>query len=299
MKQFDAAANVNNWLGVKKATALIVSLRGDALEILQTLNEVKHKNNEDISRNQKMNENLQQYEADITSIVYLAHPTSLLDFIEQLAVQVFIDGIQDFETQQVLRLARCKNFNEYNEKKSQGPQRTTRTPENIERVREALNRSPSRSARKHASELNINREAVRRILHKDLKFHPYKLQIVQQLKERDFEAQLPLPFDLCFEHPEERADIVKVYSSKLATRIYAIHDEPRKKLKFGSNRLKTRYDARSNNRGYQAVDEVWLNNPTIKKEDRPNSRSHGKALIILLRESTIWFIESNENPRRK
>ncbi|KAJ8968446.1 hypothetical protein NQ317_004878 [Molorchus minor] len=36
IKQFDAAANVNNWSESEKATALIVSLRGDALEILQT-----------------------------------------------------------------------------------------------------------------------------------------------------------------------------------------------------------------------------------------------------------------------
>ncbi|KAJ8981436.1 hypothetical protein NQ317_015638 [Molorchus minor] len=134
MKQFDAAANVNNWSESKKATALIVSLRGDALEILQTLNEDQHKNYEDLvlqlemrfgdkhlqqvyqaqlkGRNQRINENLQQYEADIARLVYLAYPTAPRDFIEQLAVQVFIDGIRDCETQQALRLARCKKLNE-------------------------------------------------------------------------------------------------------------------------------------------------------------------------------------------
>ncbi|KAJ8968447.1 hypothetical protein NQ317_004879 [Molorchus minor] len=45
------------------------------------------------SRNQRINENLQQYEADIARLVYLAYPTAPRDFIEQLAVQVFIDGI--------------------------------------------------------------------------------------------------------------------------------------------------------------------------------------------------------------
>ncbi|KAJ8961340.1 hypothetical protein NQ317_005944 [Molorchus minor] len=134
MKQFDAAANVNNWSESEKATALIVSLRGDALEILQTLNEDQHKNYEDLvlqlemrfgdkhlqqvyqaqlkGRNQRINENLQQYEADIARLVYLAYPTAPRDFIEQLAVQVFIDGIRDCETQQALRLARCKKLNE-------------------------------------------------------------------------------------------------------------------------------------------------------------------------------------------
>ncbi|KAJ8971655.1 hypothetical protein NQ317_009216, partial [Molorchus minor] len=47
--------------------------------------------------------------------------------------------------------------------------------------------------------------------------------------------------------------------------IDAIHDEARKKLQFESDRLKTRYDARSNNSGYQAGDEVWLYNPARKK----------------------------------
>ncbi|KAJ8977260.1 hypothetical protein NQ317_003961 [Molorchus minor] len=112
--------------------------------------------------------------------------------------------------------------------------------------------------------------------------------------------ELRLPFDLRFGHPEERADdTVEDYSLKLATRIDAIHNEARKKLQFESDRLKTRYDARSNNSGYQAGDEVWLYNPARGKEDRPNSRSHGKVLILLSRGSTIWFIEFNEDPEQK
>ncbi|KAJ8966157.1 hypothetical protein NQ317_001106 [Molorchus minor] len=59
-----------------------------------------------------MNENLQQYEADIVRLAYLAYPTALQNFIEQLAVQVFIKGIRHCETQEALRLARCKKLNE-------------------------------------------------------------------------------------------------------------------------------------------------------------------------------------------
>ncbi|KAJ8978059.1 hypothetical protein NQ317_015866 [Molorchus minor] len=113
MKQFDAAANANNWSEDEKATALIVSLRGDALEILQTLNKDKHKNYEDLVLQLEMrfgNKHLQQvYQAQLK--VYLAYPTAPRDFIEQLAVQFFIDGIRDCETQQALRLARCKKLN--------------------------------------------------------------------------------------------------------------------------------------------------------------------------------------------
>ncbi|KAJ8975434.1 hypothetical protein NQ317_000170 [Molorchus minor] len=176
MKQFDAAANVNNWSESEKATALIVSLRGDALEILQTLNEDQHKSYEELvlqlemrfgdkhlqqvyqaqlkGRNQRINENLQQYEADIARLVYLAYPTAPRDFIEQLAVQVFIDGIRDCETQQALRLARCKKLNEVlayalefeaAKQASRGHTRIrqirTRTPEREYRSNNAYNRS--------------------------------------------------------------------------------------------------------------------------------------------------------------
>lgn len=67
-----------------------------------------------------------------------------------------------------------------------GAPRTVRTAENVERVRQALLRSPARSARQHAAELRISDRSVRRILHMELHFHPYKLAIVQQLQPGDY-----------------------------------------------------------------------------------------------------------------
>ena len=58
---------------------------------------------------------------------------------------------------------------------------TVRSPENIQRVRIALQRSPRRSVRRHSQLLNWSDRSVRRILHHDLHFQPYKLQIVQEL----------------------------------------------------------------------------------------------------------------------
>ena len=71
-------------------------------------------------------------------------------------------------------------------KKPLGPARTTRTPENIARVSEALIRNPRRSARRHASELGLSRESERSILQTDFRFHPYKMQVVQELNVRDY-----------------------------------------------------------------------------------------------------------------
>ena len=70
-----------------------------------------------------------------------------------------------------------------------GVPRPIRTPENIEAVRASVLRSPRRSVRKHASALGLSDRSVRRILHYDLHFHPYKMAIVQELSERDFNCR--------------------------------------------------------------------------------------------------------------
>ena len=58
---------------------------------------------------------------------------------------------------------------------------TVRSPENIQCVRIALERNPRLSVRRHSQLLNLSERSVRRILHHDLHFHPYKLQKVQEL----------------------------------------------------------------------------------------------------------------------
>lgn len=71
-------------------------------------------------------------------------------------------------------------------KERKGPQKTVRTPDNTERVRASIERSPKRSARKHAVALGMSSRSLRRILHFELHFHPYKMSVVQQLSEQDY-----------------------------------------------------------------------------------------------------------------
>ncbi|PSN38559.1 hypothetical protein C0J52_14825 [Blattella germanica] len=71
-------------------------------------------------------------------------------------------------------------------RRPRGAPRTVRTPENVELVRQAFLHSPTRSARKYAAALRLSDRSVRRILHMDLRFHPYKLAIVQQLQPGDY-----------------------------------------------------------------------------------------------------------------
>ena len=61
--------------------------------------------------------------------------------------------------------------------------KTVRTPENIAAVREATERSPHRSARRHSVSLRLSEASVWRILHKDLHFYPYKIHVTHALHE--------------------------------------------------------------------------------------------------------------------
>ena len=65
--------------------------------------------------------------------------------------------------------------------KPSGRPRNVRTPENMQRVRASVQQSPRRSARKHAAALGIADRTVRQILHADLKMHPYKMMVAQEL----------------------------------------------------------------------------------------------------------------------
>jgi len=75
-------------------------------------------------------------------------------------------------------------------KKLPGPRRSARTPENVDRVRQTIQRSPGRSARKIASEPRLSDRRVRRILHVDLGLHPYKIMLVQVINAGDYVQRL-------------------------------------------------------------------------------------------------------------
>lgn len=73
---------------------------------------------------------------------------------------------------------------------------SARTPENIAAVRASVEQSPRRSARKHAAALRFSDRSLRRILHKELKMHPYKIMLTQELQEKDFESRKKLCLEI-------------------------------------------------------------------------------------------------------
>ena len=69
--------------------------------------------------------------------------------------------------------------------KPQGRPFSARTPDSVERVRDAMLRIPRRAARRQALALRLNECSVGRILHRDFHNHPYTIQFAQELSERD------------------------------------------------------------------------------------------------------------------
>lgn len=71
-----------------------------------------------------------------------------------------------------------------------GRKRTGRSLDNINVIRQAIAKSPRRSLRRLSTENNVPTTTVYRILRKDLKHFPYKIQIKQKMKKADRKARV-------------------------------------------------------------------------------------------------------------
>ena len=88
-------------------------------------------------------------------------------------------------------------------KTGSGGHQTAGTTEKMEMVREAVLRSTRCSAREHAAALAISDRSLRRILHKDLSFHPYKMAVLQKLDEQDWRVRQNACEALCDNLPDD------------------------------------------------------------------------------------------------
>ena len=70
-------------------------------------------------------------------------------------------------------------------KKNRGRIPTARTPEYIDKVRMAIVKGPKGSVRRHSAAIGLSERSLRRIVEKELNFHPYKIAIVQELNDHD------------------------------------------------------------------------------------------------------------------
>ncbi len=131
-----------------------------------------------------------------------------------------------------------KNFRETaraDKKKPSGRPVTVRTPENVNRVRSALQTSPRRSAVKHSQALKISRRSFSRML-KAMYFHPYKILITQQLLPTDYAARLQFA----------RQMTAKLVSKEIPRQFLMISDEAHFYLNETVNKQNCRYYAVEN-----------------------------------------------------
>lgn len=73
--------------------------------------------------------------------------------------------------------------------KPPGKGKSVRTPENIATVKMAIEQNPQRSARRLAASLNISDRTLRRIMHADLNFHPFKTESEKAKADPDCTGQ--------------------------------------------------------------------------------------------------------------
>lgn len=133
-RQFDAAAVTNRWSSAEKATNLVVLLRGQALDLLQSISVEEQSDFDRLAsalelrygegnmkelyqtqlrcRSQKSGETLQEFEAEIRKLVHLAYPAAPKDLTEQIIIGSFISGIRDPQVQSTLRLSTVKKSSE-------------------------------------------------------------------------------------------------------------------------------------------------------------------------------------------
>ena len=70
--------------------------------------------------------------------------------------------------------------------------------ENIERLRQPFQRSPMKSIRTAARQLELPRSTVHKVLHKNLRLYAYKVQMLQALQPNDMPRQKEFAVNMCF-----------------------------------------------------------------------------------------------------
>ena len=89
--------------------------------------------------------------------------------------------------------------------------------ENIERVRQAFQRSPMKSIRTAARQLELPRSTVHKVLHKNLRLYAYKVQMLQALQPIDMPRQREFAVNMLQQISENEAFLKRVCFSDEAT----------------------------------------------------------------------------------
>ncbi|KAI5742809.1 hypothetical protein M8J77_011525 [Diaphorina citri] len=133
-RQFEAACECNLYSAKEKVTALMLSLRGPAADLIQTLPKDSNLSYDELirvierrfgdehmqdvyriqlrNRMQKSDESLQELHADIERLAYLSYSHSNPELLNLMAYDAFVNAIADPELQLAVRLAGKKTTTE-------------------------------------------------------------------------------------------------------------------------------------------------------------------------------------------
>ena len=75
------------------------------------------------------------------------------------------------------------------DKRRFGRPRTVRTSVTVQAVSESVAERPNTSIRKRCTQLTMSRSSLQRILKEDLRYHPYKIQLTQELQLTDYQKR--------------------------------------------------------------------------------------------------------------
>ena len=89
--------------------------------------------------------------------------------------------------------------------------------ENIERVRQAFQRSPIKSICTAARQLELPRSTVHKVLHKNLRLYAYKVQILQALQPNDMPRRKEFAMNMLQRISEDEAFLRRVCFGDEAT----------------------------------------------------------------------------------
>ena len=82
--------------------------------------------------------------------------------------------------------------------------------ENIERVRQAFQRSPMKSIRTAARQLELPRSTVHKVLHENLRLYAYKVQMLQALQPNDMPRRKEFAVNMLQRISEDEAFLKRV-----------------------------------------------------------------------------------------
>lgn len=123
---------------------------------------------------------------------YLTSSFSLIAAQRKFCNRFNIPRIRDAPSKSLIRywVARFRASGSVVPARHQGPVPSVSTEENMQRVSDSIMQNPRMSLRARSSALGIARSTLHEIIKKKLKFHPYKIQIIQKLNENDYQTRL-------------------------------------------------------------------------------------------------------------